>query len=583
MKKVLSLTLCLLALAVMQAQNGEKNLNRRYMNDIRDSLNHTMLARQQRMQRYAERTLASLPNELKLYDESYINVSAELADTVLPNGEVQFDLIYRLSYNCRHLEGYTDDYPLGAYGVEASNSCRAICGLTKHFMSTELDSLVTQGKNIDFTIFSTADGTEFNAAVPYDGRFGDFRYCPVVFNGERLRVSVDRLHGISNNCQLAYLRAYAVRAFLESNVPILRHTQNNFQFVTQSFKDSSNIHYYRRSSIEMRVHDVEHEVVARHIAALMQDDFVDYNIPRTSIKNKDAYVLIIANENYSNALVPDVPYALNDGEITRQYFIRALGVPERQVKLLTNASKAQIKEEGINWLTDIAQAVADKSADNNAPRANIFIYFAGHGFADLAGNGYLVPNDLNTDKIKHLTPKKKKGCCRKKKNAEEQPDYDITLSRKESERLAEQCVSLAWLADSFKPYPITGLTIIADATFNGTQRNGEPLFHVKLSKKQARKKARKQNLRSDAVVLLASEMRKNAFAYDQYQHGFLTYFLLKEVKLQGDNIFNIDYQDIYESVAAKVSKESALQNRWQEISGIIGGKYKESWQRMKVK
>ena len=73
-----------------------------------------------------------------------------------------------------------------------------------------------------FTISSSADGTEFATAVPYDGRYGEFRYCPVVFNGERLRISVDRTGGISNNCQLAYLRAQAVRANLEENIPALR-------------------------------------------------------------------------------------------------------------------------------------------------------------------------------------------------------------------------------------------------------------------------------------------------------------------------------------------------------------------------
>ena len=90
-------------------------------------------------------------------------------------------------------------------------------------------------------------------------------------------------------------------------------------------------------------------------------------------------------------------------------------------------------------------------------------------------------------------------------------------------------------------------------------------------------------MRSDAVVLLAAEYDKTAFSFDDQQHGFLTYFLLKEIKSQQDNIFSLTYQDIYESIERKLNKESALQNRWQEISGLAGGKYKDSWQHMRIK
>ena len=48
--------------------------------------------------------------------------------------------------------------------------------------------------------------------------------------------------------------------------------------------------------------------------------------------------------------------------------------------------------------------------------------------------------------------------------------------------------------------------------------------------------------------------------------GFLTYFLLKEVKDMKDDFFRMDYQSIYEDVERKLNKESALQNKWQEYS-----------------
>lgn len=586
MKKIVLLMAMVTMLLPLQAQMGERLLNRRYQNEIRDSLTQVMLERQRDMQRYAEQTLVALPNDEKLYDESYITVVADLIDTFYDDGRMRLDLVYRLSYNCKHLEGWTDDYPLGAYDVDSSNSCRAICNLTRAFMQHTLADVFEPGKEVEIIISSSADGTEFSTTIPYDGRYGDFRYCPVVFNGERLRLSVDRTTGINNNCQLAYLRAQSVRAFLEENIPALRQTHNNYRYVTQSYKDSVNTHYYRRSSIEMRINDVFHETVERMQRQRMQDDFVDVNIPVTTHRSPNTYVLIIANEHYNAELIPDVPFAQNDGEVAKAYFVKALGVPERQVKLLQDATKADIEQEGIHWLKDLAHAVAGKGGEQAQPLAEFIIYYAGHGFTDLDNVAYLLPNGINTEDIDALQPGKGGGCslfgCKKKKKEADTVNYDIVLSKKETRRLADQCLSIDALCAAFntKTVPVKNLTVIIDASFDGNGRDGKPIVRADRNKDE-KKKRRKASLRSDAVVLLAAEYDKTAFAFNRFEHGFLTYFLLKEVKDQKDHFFQLDYQDIYEDVERKLNKESALQNKWQEISGIAGGRYKDGWQRMK--
>lgn len=575
MKRILTVVFLVGTLLPLWAQVGEKSLNRRYQNEIRDSLAQVVAERGREMQRTAENLLTVLPNNEKLYDESYMTVEAELIDTVYTDGTLHLDLLYRISYNCRHLEGWTDDYPLGAFDVDSSNSCRAICRLTQRFVETTLRDVATAGREVDITISSSADGTEFTTQMPYDGRYGDFRYCPTTFNGERVRISVDRATGISNNCQLAYLRTQSVKAFLEENIEALKKTRNRYQFVTQSYKDSINTHYYRRSSIEIRFYDVFASTVQQMQQTRIQDDHVEYNIPVTSVKNEDMYVLIIANENYGSSttsvLIPDVPYALNDGELMREYLVKALGVPERQVKVLKNATMQDIEQEGIHWLAELSQAVAGKKGEETVATANILIYFAGHGFVDLDGVAYLMPTGINTANIESLQAGKKGN-----------QGFDIVLSKKESKRLAEQCLSIEGLCSRFnaKVLPVKNLTLVVDASFNGTGRDGKPL--VRSDRKDEGKKRRKPTLRSDVVAMLAADYSKTAFAFDQHQHGFLTYFLLKEVKLQGDNIFRLTYQDLFEEVARKLGKESALQNRWQEAIGIAGGKYKEGWQKMKI-
>lgn len=585
MKKVIIYLSLLSAVLTLAAQQSETMLNEQYRAAIREYLQQDIANRQKTMQKRAEQMLVSLPNDQKLYDEKMLNISTAITESEGEDGVKTLDYMYVISYNCRHLEGFTDDYPQGRFDYDSSNSCRAICNLTKTFIDGVLEDYFRAGKRVSITIYSTADGSGINAPLPYDGRYGQFRFEPVNFNDEDLRISVDSQTGIVNNAQLAYLRAQSVRHYLEHNVRNLQRTVNDFRYVTRSYADTGA--YYRRSSIAITVHDAFRETIDLMTADKIQDDYVDFNIPQSLTTYENAYVLIIANEDYDHAFLPSVPFAANDGEIMRRYFVRALGVPERQVKVLSNASKAQIVNEGVKWLTDLAQAVAVNKNDAVQPVANLFVYYAGHGYTDFNDVSYIVPNKLNVSDIKSLQPKKaKKSCCKKKKRAAAAvANYDIALKPKESAKLTMQCLSIEELCSMFKGYPVNSLTVIVDAGMDGHQRNGSLMLRParKIDAKAKKAKKRKSNMRSDAVVLLAADADKTAYSFDAQHHGFLTYFLLKEIKGIAFNLESYTYQDIYESVDRKLSKESALQSRWQVISGMAGGKYKEAWRTMRVK
>ena len=272
--------------------------------------------------------------------------------------------------------------------------------------------------------------------------------------------------------------------------------------------------------------------------------------------------------------------------------MRALGVPERQVKVLHNASRQTILDEGIHWLTDIAQAVATHEGDQTTPHANFFVYFAGHGFTDFDDNTYLVPNNLRLDGIKALGGKRK--CGRKKNTINEPTAYDIALSRKDAALFAKQCIALDSLCSMLKgkgkreTYPVSRLTVIVDASFDGHQRNGASMLRADrpvVKDPKAKKAKRKANKSSDAIVLLAAAHDKTAYSFDAQHHGFLTYFLLKEIKglASTSNLDSYTYQDIYEAVERKLNKESALQNRWQEITGYVDGKNASDWRLLHIK
>ena len=74
---------------------------------------------------------------------------------------------------------------------------------------------------------------------------------------------------------------------------------------------------------------------------------VDIDIPVSKKVKSNTYALIIGNEDYSSfqtglSTEVNVDYAINDARIFREYCVKTLGIPDKQVKLLTNATAGQM-------------------------------------------------------------------------------------------------------------------------------------------------------------------------------------------------------------------------------------------------
>ena len=136
---------------------------------------------------------------------------------------------------------------------------------------------------------------------------------------------------------------------------------------------------YLGSSIAMNLERKDNEVDIKKVS-LISD--VDENIPLTKSKNTNTFVLIIANEKYQQ--VASVPFALNDGRIFNTYCEQTLGIDQKKIHYVPNATGNQIKAQ-INWLQTVIEVF-----DN----PNIIFYYAGHGIPDeKSRTAYLLPVD----------------------------------------------------------------------------------------------------------------------------------------------------------------------------------------------
>ncbi len=535
---------------VAQGQLSEALVNSEYRDIILKQLQKTTMQREREMNSAAKDYLLALPDNRKLYDESKMRIKTDLVSGITADGLRELNYRVAIDYSCHHFESKTDNYATGKYLCEESNATMALVDIAAMVVDDIASDAFKAGKQIDILIKASTDITPVTK-LDYRGEYGDFQYEAARYNGESVRISVSPRTGINNNAQLAFLRAQGLKKKLIERSNLLKNTVNTFNYDTRSFSESGP--QYRDVGIELLVHGAFDEEIVEMNERLMDDEFVDYNIPKNKENNSKTYALIVANERYG-APLPDVPYAYNDGEVMQQYCVRTLGIPTRQVRIIEDATLEDIKGQGIKWMREIAAA---QKGD-----CKFIIYFAGHGFSDYDHNPYLAPAGIDYSRIKAM-----------KNNTEISTGSPLTKG--DTKRLLKQCIRIDTLCGWFNRVQYKSLTVIIDASFDGNQRDGLPLVTIKHSEN----KAKGLRLRNDAVVMTSAASNKTAYAYDEQHHGFFTYFILKELKKsKGD----ISLGELFDKVDAELQKESSIQGLLQVPVIAVGGKLKDSWEGLRL-
>ena len=280
------------------------------------------------------------------------------------------------------------------------------------------------------------------------------------------------------------------------------------------------------SSLALNVERRDHNVKIEQVALTSK---VDQNIPMNNKKNTNTFAVIIANENYQS--VAPVPFALNDGNIFREYCLKTLGVPEKQIKYVPNATGNQIKAQ-VNWLQNICEVFED---------AQIIFYYAGHGIPDESSRtAYLLPVDgLGTD---------------------------VTTGYK-----------LDDLYSALGNIPANNVTVFMDACFSGSKREQGMLA----SARGVAIKAKSGMPQGNMVVFSAAQGDETAYPNNEEKHGMFTYFLLKKLQeTKGD----VTLHELGEYIKTNVSQQSILLNGKSQTPCVTpSASLDASWREWKLK
>lgn len=264
--------------------------------------------------------------------------------------------------------------------------------------------------------------------------------------------------------------------------------------------------------------------------ALAMMNSIDNNIPESSLKSEKTFALIIANEDYKR--VAPVPFAKNDGSIFAEYCKKTLGVPEKNVYLVENATLGDIKYH-INLIKKIADAFNGE--------ARVIFYYAGHGIPDESQRtSYLLPVDGYGN--------------------------DATSG-----------YSLESLYTELASIPAKSTLVFMDACFSGAQRDGSMMVEAR----GVAIKPKEEVPTGKLIVFSAAQGDETAFPYTEKKHGMFTYYLLKKLQdTKGDTTLG----ELMNYITTEVKQQSVLQNRKSQTPKVTASQaVADSWQNMKLK
>lgn len=195
-----------------------------------------------------KQVVESAKKDNKITDRTHINVNTEVLSDVDASGKNIMN--YKVSYGYEVEKEYIakEDFPSGRYKTQESNAAVSMLKIVEQAFSKDFAQYIKPGKRIRIKITGSADAAPILSKIAYDGSYGDFGNELIYKNGQLSNISVSKASGITQNEQLAFLRAMGVRSYIDSHVAALKDMVCEYQYnIEVSDKKGGE---YRRISVE---------------------------------------------------------------------------------------------------------------------------------------------------------------------------------------------------------------------------------------------------------------------------------------------------------------------------------------------
>ena len=201
-----------------------------------------------------EQVIEEKKQDKLITDNTQINVKTEVIPGVDANGKKILNYKVGYQYEVINKEfSAKEDFPSGGYNIERSNAAMSLMKIIKNAFEGDFAKYLSEGKQVKVIITGSADAAPIRGRLVYDGRYGEFVDEPYYKDGNLDNITVSKAGGITQNEQLALMRAAGVKTYIEKNVTTLGKTKNEYEYHVEVAKERGG--EFRKINVEFVIMD----------------------------------------------------------------------------------------------------------------------------------------------------------------------------------------------------------------------------------------------------------------------------------------------------------------------------------------
>lgn len=182
-------------------------------------------------------------------DHTNISVNAKVVSDIDADGNKMMNYIIDFSYQVEKGFSGQEDFGPGKFKVEESGAALSMLDIIKTAFETEFAPYVKEGKKLIVKTTGMADALPIHRKIAYDGCYGDFVNEPIYKNNDLSNITVTQADGITENEQLAFLRAVGMEKHITMNIPSFSTMNTDYRHYIKLTEGKGG--EYRRISVEL--------------------------------------------------------------------------------------------------------------------------------------------------------------------------------------------------------------------------------------------------------------------------------------------------------------------------------------------
>ena len=183
-----------------------------------------------KLQEIREEVVAAAKEENLISEHTHIDVKTKVDASTDADGKKIMNYTVAFNYDVEREFSSIEDFSPGKYLITNSESALAMLRIIQTAFQNEFKQYVRPGKKVLITVTGSADAAPINRKIPYAEEYGAHQEELVYIKDELSTLTVSSATGITQNEQLAFLRALGVQHYVEEHLTELNAMQSEYEY-----------------------------------------------------------------------------------------------------------------------------------------------------------------------------------------------------------------------------------------------------------------------------------------------------------------------------------------------------------------